>query len=180
MSISGLCLYEEIFNTQVETSILNEIDSREWSNKLSRRTQHYGYIYDYTSSNVLEKAEEFPQMISSLAKYLNDNKIFTREPNQCIVNEYLRNQGINPHIDRNIFGNTIASITLGSECVMTFTRNDQKIEKLLPRRSMLVLKDEARYEWKHSISPNVKYTYENINYVKPKDYRRVSITFRNY
>jgi hypothetical protein len=52
--------------------------------------------------------------------------------------------------------------------VMEFTKGSTKIPLLLPQRSLLILTDEARYKWKHSIPARKS----NIKQ------RRVSITFR--
>lgn len=178
--IPGLLFYPEIFNSEIEEKLILEIDSKEWSNKLKRRTQHYGYIYDYQSSDILDSAEEFPPLLNALADYLVSIKVFKKKPNQCIVNEYYRNQGINPHIDRKIFGDTIVSISLGDNTIMNFSLGEKEIPIFLPQRSMILLQGEARQKWKHSISSNVTYLHREVKITKPQEYRRISITFREY
>lgn len=79
--------------------------------------------------------------------------IFT--PNQCIVNEYYIDQGISPHVDANMFGPTIMGLSIGDHANMIFTNGDKKFIAFLPRRSLVVLQDEARTLWKHSI-PSTK------------------------
>lgn len=176
----GLRKYNDIINENTEKDLLSEIDSYQWSNKLKRRTQQYGYTYDYTSSNIVEKAPEFPKLIDAIANYLTELKIFEIKPNQCIINEYLRNQGINPHIDKNIFGNTIVSISLLEDTIMKFTRENEVVPVFLPRRSMIILQNSARYDYKHSIESKVSYNLDDKKIIKSKDYRRISITFRNF
>lgn len=107
-------------------------------------------------------------------------------PSQCIVNEYTVNQGIGPHIDRNIFGNTIVSLSLGDDTNYLMKKfrqnqisNNTTKEIEIPSRSLLILKNEARYNWTHSI-PKRKFITQNGKKIKKKDnYRRISLTFRS-
>ena len=157
----GLELKENFITSLEEEELLKEIDERPWLNDLKRRVQHYGYKYDYKVRGKLEYLGEVPEFL----KQINPGFEF----NQVIVNEYLQGQGISPHIDLpSVFGNTIASLSLGEECIMEFAKDSKKIPLLLPRRSLLTLKDEARYKWKHSIPARKS----NIKQ------RRVSVTFR--
>ena len=70
---------------------------------------------------------------------------------QVIVNEYLPGQGISAHIDcEPCFHKTIASLSLNSGCVMDFTDKSDKTNKIplwLAPRSLVVLSDNARYNW---------------------------------
>ncbi len=99
---------------------------------------------------------------------------------QCIANEYYRDQGISPHIDRNIFGPVIMGLSLGADATMIFEHADITYYCPLLRRSLLMLSGPARSEWKHSLSKNVTYIDAQGNkVVKPLDYRRISCTFRS-
>ncbi len=61
-------------------------------------------------------------------------------------------RGIPPHIDvPRFFVNQIASLSLGLSCVMEFTSPNNKIPIFLSAHSLVILKDEARYKWKHVI-----------------------------
>ena len=91
---------------------------------------------------------------------------------QVIVNEYNCGQGISPHIDCiPCFENTICSLSLLSSCEMIFEHENTNERKsiILEPRSLLILKDEARYKWKHSIPARKSNIKE----------RRVSVTFRS-
>jgi len=99
--------------------------------------------------------------------------------NQVIINEYLAGQGIAPHIDHPVqFGNTIATLLLGSAYVMDLQSPSQKISILLPRRSLLVLENEARYKWKHGIAKRMKDPSTNSSMTRKRG-TRISITYRN-
>jgi alkylated DNA repair dioxygenase AlkB len=100
-------------------------------------------------------------------------------PDQLIVNEYNPGQGIASHVDcEPCFGDTIISLSLGSTCIMDFInkRTKEKIEILLEPRSLVVLKDDARYQWTHGI------VGKKADYFKGQKYERttrISLTFRN-
>jgi alkylated DNA repair dioxygenase AlkB len=79
----------------------------------------------------------------------------TREPfDHMLVNEYLRGQGIAFHRDYEPYGRTVMSLSLLSSCVMEFRHRTtgRKERLLLERQSLLVLSDEARYDWEHGIA----------------------------
>jgi alkylated DNA repair dioxygenase AlkB len=102
-----------------------------------------------------------------------------RVADQVIVNEYEPGQGIAPHVDCvPCFADTIASLTLGSSCVMEFTRlkTREKAALFLARRSLVVLSGEARYEWRHAIPGRKSDPHEGRVISRG---RRLSLTFRN-
>lgn len=88
--------------------------------------------------------------------------------------------GIPPHIDtHSVFEDTILSLSLGSACVMNFKRETQKVDVLLPARSLLIMIGEARYAWTHGICPHYSDTIvaENGTTIQERGIR-VSFTFR--
>lgn len=176
----GLCLTLDFITEAEEQEIVTWLDTQSWSTALTRRTQHYGYIYDYTRKNVQMTpttpiSGPLERIAERLSAIVNDFK-----PTQCIVNEYTRSQGIAPHIDNLSFGPIIISISLLADTVMVFTRNSEVFERLLPRRSFVMLSGPARYEYKHSINKNVTYISPttHLKVTKPHDYRRISLTYR--
>ena len=59
---------------------------------------------------------------------------------------------IKPHVDSVKFcGSTIAGISLLSDCVMRLKGPDLQLDAFLPRRSLYVMRDEARYDYTHEI-----------------------------
>lgn len=153
--------------------LMELIYKEDWCYDIKRRTQHYGYKYDYKlrSINEKQKAKAFPEWLKRLEGEVHHALIHTTGKNmtfdQCIINEYEEGQGIAPHIDCTpCFEDTIATLSLGAEYVMDFrnwkTKETQKL--LLEVGSLLILSDEARYQWTHGL--------------KPQKGKRVSITFR--
>lgn len=100
-------------------------------------------------------------------------------PEQCIINEYTKNQGIAAHIDARTFGPIVVSISFLEPCNMILTKGDQRISLQLAPRSMLILSGEARTSWKHEIEPvSEVYLTDCSVYQKPDNYRRLSLTYR--
>ena len=177
----GLSYIPEFLDNQSQKDLLNIIDENEWSLALKRRTQHYGYVYDYTKKNVDKSMflGPLPTWLSAFAQKLVKDNIFENEPDQVIINEYLPGQGISRHIDCvPCFGKTIASLSIGSQCVMHLesVKTNKSGDIALQPGSLLVLQDEARYEWMHSIPARHE---DIINKEVIKRTRRVSLTFRN-
>jgi len=169
MNIPGLTYEDNVLTIQQEQQIVNYIDQQPWNTSLKRRTQHYSYEYVYTSRTAAKPTTPLGGPIKQIGDWLNTEGIIPLMPAQCIVNEYLKTQGISKHTDAKSFGPTIVSISLLQPCTMTFTKGSDVVDLCLQPRSMLVLSGEARYVWKHEIKP--------INHVSD-DYRRLSLTFR--
>jgi alkylated DNA repair dioxygenase AlkB len=178
--INGLKYIPNFISVNNELDLIHKIDSQVWLTDLRRRTQHYGYKYDYTTKKIDKSLYlgPIPQWIEKYCFKLYDNKYFHKLPDQVIINEYLPGQGINKHIDCvPCFGGTVASISLNSTCAM-------KLENIYSHRigaiplaplSLLVLSGEARYEWLHSIDAK---TQDIIaDQLIPRG-RRISLTFR--
>jgi alkylated DNA repair dioxygenase AlkB len=113
-----------------------------------------------------------------LAQQLHRERFFAAAPNQLVANEYQPGQGIFDHIDQDVFGDVVVSISLGSSAAMRFTRADADApqELLLEPRSLLVLSGEVRWHWKHGIPGRLADTWRGHEYPRS---RRISLTFRD-
>lgn len=180
IDIPGLSYINNFIDTQEQDSLIKQIDNQEWLQDLSRRTQHYGYKYDYTKKSVDQSLflGPLPDWLKLYTNKLTEQKIFDKTPDQVIINEYLPGQGISRHVDCvPCFDNTIASLSLNSVCLMQFEqlKTAKKEEMLLDPLSLLVLKNDARYGWMHSI-PARKEDVVNSEIITRQ--RRISLTFR--
>jgi alkylated DNA repair dioxygenase AlkB len=94
-----------------------------------------------------------------------------------LINEYLPGQGITLHRDYTPFDRTVVSISLLSACVMEFRelKTGRQESLLLEPRSLLILSDEARYEWQHGIARRKNDRWHGLRIPRA---RRLSITFR--
>ncbi len=181
IDISGLTYIPDFISAQEQDFLLAQIDQQSWLTDLKRRVQHYGYKYDYKARTVGNDAYlgPLPDWLLSLSKKLHNDGIFPSAPDQAIVNEYLPGQGISAHIDCvPCFAGTIASLSLGSPCIMEFSnpKTGEKKSIILEEGSLIVLSGPARYEWQHAIPARKS---DIINGIKTERTRRVSLTFRN-
>ena len=180
-TIPGLYYVPDYINEIEHDQLLAQIDEQPWLDDLKRRVQHYGFKYDYKARRVARdmRIGKLPKWLEELAEKLWIDGHMPEVADQVIVNKYEPKQGISKHIDcEPCFQDTIVSLSLGSGCVMDFTNKFDKTKKIpvwLAPRSIVVLKDEARYKWLHGIAARKSDTWEG-NRV-PRE-RRVSLTFR--
>ncbi|MGI9323501.1 MAG: alpha-ketoglutarate-dependent dioxygenase AlkB, partial [Pseudomonadales bacterium] len=156
------------------------------------RVQHYGWKYDYKAKKVASdmRLGALPVPLMELANNLYTDGYVKDIPDQVIINEYEPGQGIASHTDcKPCFGDTIITISLGSGCVMEFTkevgessgnRKKPSMSKnktpvwLLPR-SLVAMTGDARWDWCHGIPQRKSDQWGGKRY---KRSRRVSLTFR--
>jgi alkylated DNA repair dioxygenase AlkB len=177
--IAGL-LYVPLYISQPHHDFLIEtIDAQPWRGDLARRTQHYGYVYDYRAKRVDAAAHlgDLPPWLQRIALHLSADGLTSKAPDQAIINEYMPGQGIADHIDCvPCFDDVVISLSLAAPIVMDLKHNEQHIPILLEPRSLLVLRGEARHQWTHGI---VKRQQDTVNSNVMRRERRLSITFRN-
>ena len=183
LNIPGLYLIENCITQNFEKQLLENIYKHDWDSKIKRRVQHYGHVFEYKYRKVNHNNyTEFPKWIEELKiKLLGLIPLHDFNPNQCTINEYIPGIGISPHIDtHSSFDNTIISLSLENPTIMNFIDkstlvNSNKQELILPPRSLLIIKDNARYCYSHGISWRKT---DNIDGLITKRGKRVSITLR--
>lgn len=179
--LAGLSVNYDFITELEEIKLIELIDQQPWLNDLSRRVQHYGFKYDYKARKIDDSMllGELPIWLKDLSNKMFNEKIINFIPDQAIINEYEPGQGIAAHIDcEPCFGDTIISLSLGSSAVMNFEtkpNSKQKIEICLEPRSLLIMREESRFKYYHSIPARKKDIVENNTI--PRN-RRVSVTFR--
>jgi alkylated DNA repair dioxygenase AlkB len=178
--IPGLEVIPDYLSQEAQQVILKSVDQQPWITDLKRRVQHYGYRYDYTRRKIVDSLflGPLPDWILPIAQRVNQDGWIVNPPDQVIVNEYLPGQGIASHVDCvPCFSDTIIIISLGSQCVMNFThvQTGKTTPLLLEVGSLVVMRGEARYEWKHGIPARKTDIYQGVSLARG---RRVSLTFR--
>jgi alkylated DNA repair dioxygenase AlkB len=176
----GLTYLENYISEDEACRLVQEIDAAPWRTDLKRRVQHYGYRYDYKARQASRKdyLGPLPEFFQQLTERLTSEGHFQAVPDQVIINEYQPGQGISAHIDcQPCFGETIASLSLLSACVMRFAsqKSARKMDLLLQPNSLLVMAGEARHEWTHAILARKTDIVEGQ---KSQRTRRISLTFR--
>jgi alkylated DNA repair dioxygenase AlkB len=179
--IPGLRYIPDYLKPMDHDDLLAIIDRQIWMTDLKRRVQHYGYRYDYKSRSVDASMYlgQLPHWIAPLARRLKADGLTLETPDQLIVNEYMPGQGIASHVDcEPCFGNVIVSITLGSGCIMNFSgvKTKAHVPIYFMPRSVVIMQDEARHDWKHGILPRKTDEFEGKTLPRG---RRVSLTFRS-
>jgi alkylated DNA repair dioxygenase AlkB len=178
--IPGLTYLPDYIDAGHEERLLAIIDRRTWLTDLARFVQHYGYRYDYKGRKIDPEMYlgPLPDWAADLAARLHQEGWFGERADQVIVNEYQPGQGISKHVDCvPCFDRTIASLSLGSTCVleMAHGKTKHKVELLLRPRSLVIMQDEARYKWTHAVPARKKDVVDGRTWPRG---RRVSLTFR--
>ena len=156
----GAVIVPDFLTPAEEARILLRIGQAPWLTELSRRVQHFGFRYDYRGGGSRVPAPDFPRWAECMAERLLPHFGGTL-PVQCIVNEYRPGQGIGMHADHADFGVVVASMSFGADWPMRFRLRGTRPYAsgampgdevaVLPRRSVLVLAQEARHRWMHGI-----------------------------
>lgn len=176
----GLIVIENYVSVPEQERLLAAVNKQTWLNLLKRRVQHYGYEYDYQKRSAITKIGDLPDFTKELTNSLVNNGYFETTPDQLIINEYTPGQGIAAHTDALVFGDPVASLSLGSSCMFTFTRSlplgtEEKFELFLKPGTLVVMSGESRYQWKHAIIPRKSDVYQDKTIKRDT---RVSLTFR--
>ncbi|KAI8081688.1 uncharacterized protein BX664DRAFT_285877 [Halteromyces radiatus] len=184
--IPGLILIDDFVTEKEEAELVDQVNQRPWSGlgqgpnpELKRRTQQYGHLFSYRYRKVLEEYGPLPSFIDPVVQRIMSHQLMPESPNHLLVNEYNEGQGIMPHIDAPaLFGPAILSLSLLSACLMKFTHatTGHSIDVILPRRSMVVLTGNARYNYKHGISKDLVETALDGTIIQRA--QRISFTFR--
>ena len=186
--IPSLTYKRDFLDEEHERHLIEWIDQQAWSTELSRRVQHYGWRYDYGAREVDSSMRlgELPAELEELAERLYDRGLVPQMPDQVIVNEYRAGQGISPHVDARGFADGIAMISLLESWEMAFHAprskggKVDKVPRLLERRSVAVMRGEARCKWKHEIAKRKSDPYvDRAGKSRRRERnRRISLTFR--
>jgi alkylated DNA repair dioxygenase AlkB len=173
--IPGLRYLPGYLDAAAHDALLEAVDAGQWRPLGVRRTQIYGYSYDLRKGGAY-RVEDLPGWAQELAARLLRDELMSDCADQLIVNEYAAGQGITSHVDAPLFTDTIVSVSLGSTCVMEFSKDSYDSEEhFLEPMSALVIAGEARSDWKHAIPARTHDAWLGRDWSRA---RRVSLTFR--
>ena len=173
--IPGLSYLPDYISEREEAELVAAIDALAWDTSWDRRRQPYGRSYDQTGRS----PKPIPPWAEQLVERMYREGLSERRFDQVLVNEYLPGQGIALYRDYLPFDRTVASLSLLSPVVMDFRHasEDQRAAILLQRCSLLILSDEARYDWQHGIARRKNDRWQGCTIPRS---RRLSITFRTH
>ena len=180
---SGLAYLPQLLTPEQQNAAVSQVDAApdQWRSDLSRRTQHYGWRYDYRAKAITPDMYLgiLPDWLQRIAQAVYDHavdpetgaQLFDRVPEQVIVNEYVGGQGIAEHTDHPGFGPAIATVSLISQWPMLLAPRYRQptFPVELETGSCLTITGPSRNVWTHQIQRNRS---------RPRNQRRLSLTFR--
>lgn len=127
-----------------------------WVQLKNRRLQNWGGILSKNGSLI---SEPLPSFLQDPIDKLSCLSIFESPPNHCLVNEYEKGQGISPHQDGPAYYPTVATISLGSHCILNIYKyNEDKVISTEPilrilqePKSLLIVKSKNYTDHLHGI-----------------------------
>jgi alkylated DNA repair dioxygenase AlkB len=150
----GLNLIEEFISEKEEKFIISNIGEPKKNinrSKLLRNSiKRYGSSLPYENDMV---SAIIPKYLDDISQKIVDKGYLDIKPNSVSINEYLKGNAIAPHIDSLTSGEIISVLSLLSDATMVFHKNEDEFSIKLPRRSLVQIRDEIRYNWKHSVLP---------------------------
>lgn len=155
---------------------INENQKR-WEPDYSRLIQRYGYRYHHREK-VLTRLEPLPDWLNSWAMRFFELGWTTCIADQVTVQSYEPGIGISEHFDdRKCFGSSIVTISLLSPCVYSLfhPKLRSRHELLVEPRSVVLLRESVRNEWKHGIPARKT---DSIGTGQISRGPRLSLTFR--
>eukprot|EP00050_Salpingoeca_kvevrii_P013304 m.27897 g.27897 ORF g.27897 m.27897 type:complete len:213 (+) comp4849_c0_seq1:61-699(+) len=175
--VPGILLQPDFISEAEEAEIVAFLESQPWTKLRRRSVQHYGVCFRYGSNDVHGEAPPLPPWCEWLLPRfaVAEHGFDTGPPEQLTVNRYEPGEGIPPHVDgTDGIAEPVVAISLLSPAVMEFTHPDRglwgevnvdspakpaipchaasdKHNIVLPQRSLLVMRGEGRFVWRHSI-----------------------------
>lgn len=177
-AVPGLKYVQDFISLEEEQRLMHTIDQSAWdTDSLGLRVQQYGWKYDCKDRNVDIGNRLGPLLgwAEILALRLFSSMLLDHLPDQVIVNDYREDQSISEHIEKpHMFAEGIAMITLNESLEMIFCPPDghEKVTQSLNRRSVAIMKGDARYKWTHEMPKKMNEPS------KIRRGRRVLLTFR--
>ena len=107
-----------IKDEQEEQELISEIYKHKWTTLSNRRLQNHGGT-PHTKGMIASPLPPFLKRYSSQLQ--NELHLWSKEPNHVLVNEYLKDQGIDAHKDGPVYEPMVAIISLESTVLLQFT-----------------------------------------------------------
>jgi alkylated DNA repair dioxygenase AlkB len=154
---SGLKLVEDVISAEEEAELIALIEAAglvypPYDPDNRRASASYGYKYDY-AADTFRKCPDMPETFLQLReKAAAFASVDPADIPEALLNRYEEGAVIQPHRDKPHWEHVVG-ISLGEAVPMHFTRGEERVAVMLPRRSMYLLADDARHAWDHSLPP---------------------------
>jgi len=175
---SSLSLIPDFISEEEESSLFDEVNP--YLRKLRYEKSHWDdAIHDYRETEKNRWDDKNSIVVDRLRDVAFQEGSTTPLSHTHILD--LSAQGfIRPHVDAVRFcGNTVAGISLLSDSIMRFVKETDKSHRgdlYLPRRSLYIMRDAARYFYTHEILRDEDSYFDGTKVDKG---RRISIICRN-
>ena len=169
----GFEYLEEFINDTEERILIEEIRKtvlhtfRFQGYEAKRKVASYGWDYSFENRSLRRGAEIPSPFVPIILKASEKLAIASEEISELLITEYPPGSVINWHRDAPPF-DVIVGISLLSDCIFKLRPHDKNLQtrqsiKSFPvrRRSLYIMRNEARSDWQHSIAP-VKSTRYSI------------------
>ena len=115
------------------------------------RIIRYGSQLPYVSPI---KAKQLPDWVTFVIDRIMENGLLTDRPDHLTINEYLKGQSIDWHIDSKTSGPVITILSIKGQATMGVKDSKgREVQYVLPARSLLQMTEKERWEDKHAIYP---------------------------
>jgi alkylated DNA repair protein alkB homolog 8 len=148
--IQGLTIIPSFIKEEKEREILSHIRPSSVKIGQDRNTiKRFGSKLPYKASNI----KEIPAYLQELCQRIHDDGWVEEVPDSVTINEYKAGQKIDWHIDSLSSGPVICVLSLMGNATMGMRRGTDTRMYDISARSLLIMEEEARYQWEHSIYP---------------------------
>ncbi|KAL0476624.1 hypothetical protein AKO1_006237 [Acrasis kona] len=183
-NIQGLYYIPNFLSDEEHDKSINTIRRNPWRKELARWQQFYETEDNTPFSDfqwMVDKLYE-EKMYESIpgGVFQKDKK---NQPTQLLVNRYIKNQGIGYHVeDPTMFGDVLLTVSFCNPIHISLKKDkseETSLDILLEPKSLLVLKDDARYNWFHGIKRQNSFRLPDDTIIeRGENYLRYSITMR--
>jgi alkylated DNA repair dioxygenase AlkB len=149
----GLSIIDDFISEEQESFILDIIDDKKEhvSKRKDRNSiKRYGSDRPYRANMV---SQTIPDYLDDIGLKIFESGLLKQKPDSISINEYLVGQEIRPHIDSPSSGDVIIVLSLLSDAQMKFNYKNESFVVELKSKSLIVMNNEIRYKWMHSILP---------------------------
>lgn len=120
--------------------------------KLKRTIVCYGSDYITAKRSARNAAPPIPEFLASVRdRAAGIAGVDADMMMQAIIWRFPPKAGIDWHIDNRAFGPVVCGVSLGSSAVMHMKKSGTQVQQPVEVGSLYILRDEARYEWKHKV-----------------------------
>jgi len=153
-----------------QKSILKHIYNNKWITvSKTRRQQHYGFIFDYKTLNIVKvgKVQPIPKWANDVFSYLITIGFIDKRPTQLTVTEHCSEDRLGARIEGPNAGHEIIIITLGSVGEMLFRRAREQQKVYTVPGFIMTIKGDAKQCWTYERLPmsagtSVSLTFRHI------------------